>query len=484
MREHVPSSPIFRHLKAEQILGGMGPREAPLRFAARVRIIWTERTFLVRISALGLILGLLVALLIPDRYTSTTRLMPPDNQDISMPHAVQKVGRSQFASNLFGLTGNSDVFVGILTSRTIQDRIVDQLKLKQAYGTISMEGARRALANRVSISLERRTDMITISVTDHSPERAAAIANMYVTELNNLLVELSSSSARRERVFLEGFLDQVKQDLENAEKEFSEFASKNSTIDLNEQSKAMVGAAATLQGELISAQSELEAMRKIYSDSNVRVRAGRARIQELESQLKKFVGKEQGIGPYTGAAELIPSVRKLPLLGVTYADLYRQVKVQEAVYGTLTQEYSLAKVQEARDMPSVRALDPANIPEHKSFPPRLLIGISSMCLAFLSGLALVLGFRAWYDTDPQDLSRIVVTEIWLDLKEKRFLNPANGGQGPGTNSDTPISKKRGILSFLGWSNAPGNGHGSYSASGYTSNRQRYESELPGNNANS
>jgi uncharacterized protein involved in exopolysaccharide biosynthesis len=449
-----------------------------------VRIIWTERTFLVRISALGLILGLLVALLIPDRYTSTTRLMPPDNQDTSMAHAVQKVGRSQFASNLFGLTGNSEVFVGILTSRTIQDRIVDHLKLKQAYGTISMEGARRALATHVDISLERRSDMITITVTDHSPERAAAIANMYVTELNDLLVELSSSSARRERVFLEGFLDQVKQDLENAEKEFSEFASKNSTIDLNEQSKAMVGAAATLQGELISAQSELEAMRKIYSDSNVRVRAGRARIQELESQLKKFVGKEQGIGPYTGAAELIPSVRKLPLLGVTYADLYRQVKVQEAVYGTLTQEYSLAKVQEARDMPSVRALDPANIPEHKSFPPRLLIGISSMCLAFLSGLALVLGFRAWYDTDPQDLSRMVVTEIWLDLKEKRFLNPANGSQGPGTNSDAPMSKKRGILSFLGWSNAPGNGHGSYSASGYTSNRQHHEGELPGNNANS
>jgi capsule polysaccharide export protein KpsE/RkpR len=401
-----------------------------------------------------------------------------------MAHAVQKVGRSQFASNLFGLTGNSEVFVGILTSRTIQDRIVDHLKLKQAYGTISMEGARRALATHVDISLERRSDMITITVTDHSPERAAAIANMYVTELNDLLVELSSSSARRERVFLEGFLDQVKQDLENAEKEFSEFASKNSTIDLNEQSKAMVGAAATLQGELISAQSELEAMRKIYSDSNVRVRAGRARIQELESQLKKFVGKEQGIGPYTGAAELIPSVRKLPLLGVTYADLYRQVKVQEAVYGTLTQEYSLAKVQEARDMPSVRALDPANIPEHKSFPPRLLIGISSMCLAFLSGLALVLGFRAWYDTDPQDLSRMVVTEIWLDLKEKRFLNPANGSQGPGTNSDAPMSKKRGILSFLGWSNAPGNGHGSYSASGYTSNRQHHEGELPGNNANS
>ena len=486
VREHVPGSDIFRHLKTEQTLREMRPREARLRFAARVRIIWAERTFLVRISALGLILGLLVAFLLPVRYTSTTRLMPPDNQDVTMAHALQKVGAGQFASDLLGLKSNSDVFVGILTSRTIQDRIVDHLKLKQAYGTMSMEGARRALANHVNISLERRSDMITITVTDHSPERAAAIANMYVTELNDLLVELSSSSARRERVFLEGFLVQVKQDLENAEKELSQFGSKNSMIDLDQQSKAMVGAAATLQGQLISAQSELEAVRQIYSDSNVRVRAGQARIQELQSQLKKFVGNERAdsIGPYTAAAELIPSVRKLPLLGVTYADLYRQVKVQEAVYGALTQEYSLAKVQEARDIPSVRALDPANIPEHKSFPPRLLIGISSMCLAFLSGLVLVLGFRTWYDTDPQDLSRMVVKEIWLDLKEKRFLSPANGRQGPGTDSDTSMPKRQGILSFLGWSNAPGNSHGSYYASGYTSNRAHHEGELPGNSANS
>jgi len=467
----------------------MESREVRLRFAARVRVIWVERTFLIRISALGLILGLLLAFLIPASYTSTTRLMPPDNPDISMAQASafsRKAGYSQFADDLLGVRGTTDVLIGVLTSRTIQDRIIDQLKLKQVYGTIRMEDARTALANRVRISLDRQNDMITISVTDHSPEHAAAIANTYVNELNHLMLELSSSSARRERVFLEGFLVQVKQDLENAEKEFSAFASKNKTIDLNEQSKALVGAAATLQGELISSQSELEAMRQIYTDSNARLRAAKARIEELKSQLKKLVGKEQAssIGPYTGAAELIPSLRRLPLMGVTYADLYRQVKVQESVYGVLAQEYSLAKVQEARDIPSVRALDPANIPEHKSFPPRLLIGVSFMFLAFVSGLAFVLGFRTWNDIDPQDLSKVVVNEIWMDLKEKRFLNPGNGCGWPGTTSNSPMLKKRGILSLLGWNNAPGNGHSSSSASAYASDMQHHESELPRNKENS
>jgi uncharacterized protein involved in exopolysaccharide biosynthesis len=449
--EQASASRILQHLKAEQAYRELERREARLRFAATVRMIWAERTFLFRISALGLILGLIVAFLIPARYTSTTRLMPPDNQGGSIAEASMsfRLGFSQIANDMLGLKSNSDVFVGILNSRTVQDKIIDQFDLKRVYGTSGRERTRRALADRVGISVDRRNDMITINVDDHSRRRAAAIANAYVDELNWLVAELSTSSARRERIFLEGFLVQVKQDLENAEKEFSQFASKNSTIDINEQGKALVGAAANLQGQLIVAQSELGALRQVYSDSNVRVRMTQARIEELQAQLTKLAGKDQAstVGPNTQASELYPSIRKLPVLGVTYADLYRRVKVQETVYEVLTQEYNLAKVQEARDLPTIKVLDPADIPEIKSFPPRLLIAISSMLLTFTAGIAVVLGSKSWNDRDPRDLSKAVATEIWIDLKEKRFLTPGNNLE---SNS---LPRKSGILSLLGWSNS-------------------------------
>src|SRR5215469_10362704 len=359
------------------------------------------------------------------------------------------MGISQLATDMLGLKSNSDVFVGILNSRTVRDKIIDQFDLKHIYGTDRMDKVRRALARRISISVDRKSDMITISVSDHSPQRAAAIANAYVDDLNHLVAELSTSSARRERIFLEGFLLQVKQDLEDAEKDFSQFASKNSTIDINEQGKALVGAAANLQGQLIVAQSELGALRRVYTDANVRVRMAQARIEELQSQLRKLAGKDQAsaVGPSTQASELYPSIRKLPVLGVTYADLYRRVKVQETVYEVLTQEYNLAKVQEARDLPTVKVLDPADIPEIKSFPPRLFIAISSMLLTFTAGIAVVLGSKSWNERDPRDLSKAVATEIWIDLKEKRFLTP---GSNLESNS---LPRKSGILSLLGWSNS-------------------------------
>src|SRR5437879_7251667 len=107
------------------------------------------------------------------------------------------------------------------------------------------------------------------------------MAQEYVSELNVVVSQLSTSSAHRERVFLEERLAQVKQDLEAAEKDFSEFASKNATIDIQAQGRAMVESAASLEGELIAAQTQLQGLRQIYADSNIRVRATQARINEL-----------------------------------------------------------------------------------------------------------------------------------------------------------------------------------------------------------
>lgn len=471
-KDYNPESIIFQRLQDEEALDELQRKEARLRFARSVRTVWGERTFLVRLAVLGFALGLILAFLIPARYTSTTKLMPPDNQSsssLAMAAASMISGRTgtgggvlgDMASDLLGLKSTSDVFVGILSSRTVQDELIRQFDLRHVYGFRKMESTREKLASVTGISVDRKSQIITITVTDHSPERAAAMAKAYVDELNRLVAELSTSSARRERMFLEGRLLQVNQDLENAEKEFSQYSSKNGAIDIKEQGKAMVEAAATLQGRLIFAQSELEGLRQIYSDSNVRVRSVKARIEELQSQLEKIGGKGQSttLGPDSGAADLYPSIRKLPLLGVEYADLYRRTKVQEAVYEALTQEYELAKVQEAKEIPTVKVLDVADVPETKTFPPRTVIALVGMCVALIGGVVFLLGSKSWEEKDPHDLGKAIATEIWIDLKEKRLLNPVNGvGDHLEVDGSNAQPKKRSILSLFGLKNGSGESH--------------------------
>jgi hypothetical protein len=213
------------------------------------------------------------------------------------------------------------------------------------------------------------------------------------------------------------------------------------------------------------------------------VRAAKARIEELQAQLRKLAGKDQessvSVGAQTSASELYPSIRKLPLLGVTYADLYRRVKVQEVVYELLTQEYNLAKVQEARDLPAVKVLDSADIPDRKSFPPRLFLGAVSTIVAFTIGIGIVLGSKSWNERDPRDLSKVVATEIWIDIKAKRFLSTGNGVSASlGADSSGVERKRGGVLSFLGLSNASHPPNDYFSGSDSFSESESRENKLP------
>ena len=220
-------------LIAEEVLGKLRP-------------LWRERQFVYRVTAIGLVLATVVAFLIPKQYESTTRLMPPDNQSnttMAMLAAMtSKVGAGlgSYAGSLLGVKSSGEVFVGILQSRTVQDHLVNRFDLKKAYHVKLWEDARKRLASNSMISEDRKNGIITITVTDRDPRRAAAIGTAYVDELNRLVEELSTSGAHRERVFLEERLKTVQKDLQDAEEDFSQFSSKNMAIDIKEQGKAMV----------------------------------------------------------------------------------------------------------------------------------------------------------------------------------------------------------------------------------------------------
>jgi len=420
---------------------------------AHMRLLWENRRQLARVVLYGLLASTLIAFLIPTRYRSTTRLMSPDNSQsggLAMAAAAlsgSAGGLGGIASEMLGLKSTSDIFVGILSSRTVQDKLIQQFDLRKLYRDRRMEDARKELAEHTEISVDRKSQIITIAVTDHDPKRAATLGEAYVEELNRLVAELSTSSARRERIFLEERLQAVSKDLESAEKEFSQFSSKNSAIDIKEQGKAMVQAAATLQGQLIAAESELEGLKQIYTDNNVRVRSVKARMNELKHQLEKLGGKgEDAAAPSDQQpASLYPSIRKLPLLGVTYADLYRRTRVQEAVFESLTKEYELAKVQEVKEIPTVKVLDSPNIPDKKSFPPRMLIIFLGTAFAFAFATTWVFGREAWDQTDSNDTRKAFAREVFSTVKASLPKFAQNGsGNHPGTDeSRSWVHSRRG-----------------------------------------
>jgi capsule polysaccharide export protein KpsE/RkpR len=393
-----------------------------------VWVVWERRQFLARCALTGLIASLAIALLLPPEYDATTQLMPPDSDQFStmsalMSSKVSSLSESpqlgKFATDLLGAKTSGALFIGVLRSRTVQDRMIDKFDLRRVYRVRRYDSARKELGQKTFIAEDRKSGIISVTVTDRDKHRAATMAQEYIYQLNVLMSELTTSRAHRERVFLDERLRDAKQELDSASKDLGEFSSKNATIDLKDEGKAIVEVAASLQGELIAAQSQLRGLEQIYSPNNVRVKSLRARIAELEAKLKQ-VGGANGIT--TGAAGdsspdqndnfLYPSLRQLPILGERYGDLYLRAKIAEKVYEFLTAQYEMARVEEAKEIPSVRVLDPAIPPERKSGPPRTIIVISGTLLFVVVGIFWILAKIEWNNLDAADPKKIFALEFF------------------------------------------------------------------------
>jgi uncharacterized protein involved in exopolysaccharide biosynthesis len=412
-------------------LEGDGPRERSFSAFEITRLLWMHRGVVLRGTLWTLLAFTLIAFLIPKKYTATTRLMPPDyGSNLQMTLALPALSDSAssgtaaaggsimgLASQLLGLNTSGDLFVGVLQSQSVEDRIIQKFNLMDVYSVRHIEDARDALEDRTEITI-KRSGIINLSVEDKSRERSTEIARMYVAELDRALAMVNTSAAHRERVFIEGRLKDVKQGLDATVKEFAAFSSQNAAIDVPEQAKAMVGAAAELQAQLIAAQSEVKGLQEIYTENNVRVKALKAHVNELERQLNKFGGKDVNLTRDTSlaATELYPSIRQLPLLGVKYLDLYRRTKINEGVYEFLTKEFEIARVQEAREIPTVQVLDVAVVPDKKSSPHRLLIMLAGLFLGFIGSGGWVIGMTLWEDADDSDPRKVLVADIYHTAK--------------------------------------------------------------------
>jgi capsule polysaccharide export protein KpsE/RkpR len=387
-------------------------------------LLWQNRRALARWTLYGLVVATIIAFLIRPEYESTTRLMPAEKDSgiggMAMRAAMSSGGGGGvgsllggsalggIASDIFGMHDPGAVWSDMLRSRTLVDRIIDRFDLLKVYGVRYREAASKLLLENTEVQLDRKSGVITIVVRDRDKQRAQQIAQAYVEELDRLVAAVSTSAARRERIFLAQRLQEVKHDLDDASTQFAQYASKNTVVDVDAQTKAMVEGGAALQGQLIAAQSELDGLLQVYTDNNVRVRSLRARVDELRSQLQKMGGSNASLDPATPSSpqsqsdQLYPSIRKLPLLGVRWLDLYRETKIQQAVYAMLTEEYESAKIQEAKEIPTVKVLDSPNFPERKAYPPRKLIAALGMFLSFVAGACWLLGTAAWQHMDPQD----------------------------------------------------------------------------------
>jgi capsule polysaccharide export protein KpsE/RkpR len=414
-------------------------------------LLWEKRRTLARTAGIAMLLALAVALLLPKRYESSARIMPPANTGSGAALLAAFAGGSggglgslgslgSLAGGIFGGVGNTSLFIDLLRSGSVSEDLIDRFDLQRVYRKRYRIDTAKYLASRTKIVDDKKSGVITVTVTDSDPVRARDIAQGYVDELNKLVNRTNTSSAHQERMFIEKRLVGVEHDLETAQERLSDFSSTHATFDIKEQSRSMVDAAARVQGELIAEQSSLDSLRQIYGDENIRVRTAQARIASLQAEIAKLGGSSTALpagegssGADTSASsnndELYPALRQLPRLAVPYANLYREVQVQETVYELLTRQYEMARIQEAKDVPVVSVIDAPGIPEKKSFPPRILIVLLAPIVSVIAAAFLLLLQFQWAQIPLHDPRKALVHEIADDMPQQlSWRNWARSGR--------------------------------------------------------
>src|ERR1019366_3042209 len=155
---------------------------APNQLVAKIRIVWNRRRLVLGASVAGLIAAMLIALVIPKEYRASAQLMPPDTQSgsgmamLAALSAKTGSGLGALSGDLLGLKSSGALFIGVMRSQSVQEDLVKKFDLRKVYGQKLFVDTRATLDQNTSIAEDRKSGIITITVSDKSPKRSADLA--------------------------------------------------------------------------------------------------------------------------------------------------------------------------------------------------------------------------------------------------------------------------------------------------------------------
>lgn len=328
-------------------------------------VILQRKRFIVLNVLLVTSIALVVSLLLPKWYAAKAVLLPPTEEDSSLSLS-QLLPRGLGGIKMPGAPTLSDVFVSVMKSRSVGDRLVTRFDLVRRYNQKDAEKALKELQTHTELTLGDE-GTIGITVEDRDPGIAAQIANAYIEELDNFNRVTRTSTARRTREFIAERLTVVQQDLTNAENSLSSYQQRKNVALLSPEARGQAEIGAGIMAQKLALEVKLNVLRQSLVESSEEVRRVKEELTAVERQLGT-----------------------LPQAGVATMRLWRDLKVQEQLFELLTAQLEEARIRETRDTPTVQILDAAVPPLHKSRPKRALVVVMGMMIGLMGSSTVVL----------------------------------------------------------------------------------------------
>ena len=358
---------------------GPGTNAGTVNLIDYLEVIAKHRRMIVRMTLAAFVTAIIASLLMAKKYSSTAMIVPPQQDNGLMGLMMKQVsgggGVASLAGDLLGKGSPADFYASVLKCEAIEDKVIDRFDLIKEYGQDNRLDTYKKIDKTVTIEVGKKDGIISVSVLDKDPKKAADMANYFVDELGKLAAQLSVTDAAQDRAFAENRLAQAKADLARSEEAIRVFQSQNKAIDIVEQAKGTIKGVADLEGQLAVEEVKLAGMLRVLTESSQDVKNERAVIANIRSQISKFEGIRVG--------SAVPGVGSVPALGQNYVRLLREFKTQEALVELLTKQYEMSKFTEAKDLSSIQIIQRAKAADKKIKPQRSLLVLAATLVTFV-----------------------------------------------------------------------------------------------------
>ena len=344
-------------------------------------LLLERKRFIVRFVLGAAVLATVVALVLPVQYEAKIVLLPPAQNSSMSSALLGQLGNlaslASLAGGSLGIKNPADMYVSFLSSRTVEDAMIQRFGLMKEYHEKRMSDTRKDFERRTTAVAGTKDGLIRISVEDRDPKRAAELANGYVEEFRRLSATLAITEAARRRLFFEQQVQQAKDKLTEAEEAMTKTEQSTGVLQIDSQARSLIESAAILRAEVVAKQVQIEGMRSFATDNNPTVVLAKQELAALQSQLEHVAGSHNDTG-----SDINLSKGRVTQSGMEYIRRFRDLRYQETVFELLAKEFEIAKLDEAREGSIIQVVDAAVPPDKKSSPHRLLIVLASTVLAF------------------------------------------------------------------------------------------------------
>jgi uncharacterized protein involved in exopolysaccharide biosynthesis len=394
------------------------PREDEINLLDYLIVLAKRKNFIIKVTLAFAVIAAIISLIMSPIYKAETKILPPMNGSSGL--ATQLINQLGQLGVLAGVGSGSingkipnELYIDLLKSRTVLDRMIDRFDLMKLYGTTYRQTARTKLLDDVLLVRDdKKSGIITINVEDKDPKRAAEMANAFVEELQKLNTGLAITQASQRRLYFEEQLKAAKASLSQAEEGMKTFQEKTGALHMESQAKAVIEGIGMLRAQIASKEVELKVMRTYSTPQNPDV----LRVEETLKGLRAELAKMEGVGG-KGHDPLMPT-GKMAQIGTDYARQLRDLKFNEVLYGLLLQQFEAAKLDEAKEATVVQVVDRAVPPEKKVKPKRAFMVVLAGIIGFFLSVftAFLMEYRERANENPEDRERFDTLKKYLAFK--------------------------------------------------------------------